>query len=81
MNWTVRPKKTYDLVPFYLTQNDKLYKSNGQMWRLGGCTCAVALYTCNYERINPLFAPLKPQSDGPSYNYSNTVIATLAVDG
>ena len=30
-------------------------------------------------KFNPLYATLKPQSNGPSY--SNTVIGTLAVDG
>jgi len=33
----------------------------------------------DYTIINPLIATLKPQSNKPSY--SNTVIATLAVDG
>jgi len=34
---------------------------------------------CQRDRINPLIATFKPQSNGPSYN--NTVICTLAVDG
>jgi len=31
------------------------------------------------HHLNPLFATLKPHSNGPSY--SNTLIGTLAVDG
>jgi len=31
------------------------------------------------DKVNPLIATFKPQSNGPSH--SNTVIGTLAVDG
>jgi len=43
------------------------------------CEQVLSSPMCHHTRFNPLKGTLKPQSNGPLY--SNTVIATLAVDG